>query len=223
MGEILLNFQIAIDGPAGSGKSSISKIIAQSLEFTHIDTGAMYRAVTLEAINRNIDISNELEFSFIKDIDVSYIGTKTYLNSVDVSSEIRSKKVNENVSKVSSYKVVRDMMLIYQRNSASKGNVILDGRDIGSVVLPNADVKIFLTASVEERTKRRLKESSENLSYEDVYNSIKQRDYADSTRAIAPLIKADDAILVDTTTNSIDEVVNHIKEIISNKLKEKIK
>lgn len=217
------NFQVALDGPAGSGKSSISKLVASKLGFTHIDTGAMYRAVTLEAIRRNIDLGQESEYGFLDKIKVVFKENKTYLNDEDVSQEIRSLDVTRNVSLVSSLKCVREKMVYFQRLSASEGLVLMDGRDIGTTVLPNAQVKIFLTASAEERAKRRLKEQLENginEPYEVVLNDIKVRDYKDSNREISPLRKAEDAVLVDTTKMTIEEVCNTIVGIVSERMKE---
>ncbi len=218
----MINFQVAIDGPAGSGKSSISDLIAQRLNFIHIDTGAMYRAITLEALNRGINLDNGEEYNFINDIKVVYTNNKIFLNDKDVSDQIRSIKVTENVSTVSKYKTVRDKMLEFQRDSASHGLVLMDGRDIGTVVLPKAHVKIFLTASKEERAKRRLKElelKGVNTTYDEILASIVERDYKDSTREIAPLVAAKDAIVIDTTVLTIEEVCNKIIEIINVRLK----
>ena len=217
------NFQVALDGPAGSGKSSISKMVSDKLGFTHIDTGAMYRAVTFEALNRKIELGNEEEYTFLDEIEVVFVGNKTLLNGNDVSVEIRSLEVTRNVSLVSSLKCVRDKMVYFQRLSAQQGLVLMDGRDIGTTVLPDAHVKIFLTASAEERAKRRLKElqqSGINESYEVVLNDIKTRDYKDSNREISPLRKASDAILVDTTTMSIEEVCNTIVSIVCERMKD---
>ncbi len=217
------NFQVAIDGPAGSGKSSISELVATKLGFVHVDTGAMYRAVTLEALRRKIDLNNEAEYSFVDSIEIVYINDKTFLNHEDVSEEIRSLEVTRNVSLVSSYKAVRDKMVQFQRLSAKNGYVLMDGRDIGTTVLPNADVKIFLTASPEERAKRRLKELEQKgikESFETVLNDIKVRDYKDSHREISPLKKADDAILVDTTSMTIEEVCNTIVSIVCERMDE---
>ena len=216
------NFQVAIDGPAGSGKSSICEIVANKIGFTHIDTGAMYRAVTLEAMRRNIDLGDESQYNFIDTIDLIYTEDKTILEGEDVSKEIRSIPVTRNVSLVSSLKRVRDKMVHFQRESAKHGLVLMDGRDIGTVVLPSADVKIFLTASPEERAKRRLRELNEkgiSSDYETVLEDIKVRDYKDSHRAIAPLMMASDAIEVDTTNMSIDEVCDRIIQIINERIK----
>jgi cytidylate kinase len=216
------NFQVAIDGPAGSGKSSICEIVSKKIGFTHIDTGAMYRAVTLEAMRRDIDLGDESQYNFIDSINLIYKNDKTLLEGEDVSDEIRSVPVTRNVSLVSSLKRVRDKMVDFQRESAKHGYVLMDGRDIGTVVLPNADCKIFLTATPEERAKRRLKELEEKCiksDFKTVLEDIKLRDFKDSHRAIAPLKKADDAIEVDTTSMSIEQVCDRIIEIINERMK----
>ena len=215
------NIQVAIDGPAGSGKSSICKIVAKELNFTHIDTGAMFRAITLYALREKADLTVENSYDFLADIRLSYQDNKIYLNGEDVSQEIRESDVTKNVSQVSKMKVVRDRMLIWERELASQGNILMDGRDIGSVVLPKADVKIYLTASVEARAKRRYDEliaKGQDVKFEDVLNDIKVRDEKDSTRAIAPLKMASDAILVDTTNMTIAEVCAQIIKIVKNKV-----
>ena len=216
------NFQVAIDGPAGSGKSSICEIVSKRIGFTHIDTGAMYRAVTLEAMRRDIDLGDESQYNFIDSINLIYKDDKTLLEGEDVSGEIRSIPVTKNVSLVSSLKRVRDKMVDFQRESAKHGYVLMDGRDIGTVVLPNADCKIFLTAAPEERAKRRLKELEEKSiksDFKTVLEDIKLRDFKDSHRAIAPLKMADDAIEVDTTNMSIEQVCDRIIEIINERMK----
>lgn len=216
------SFTVAIDGPAGSGKSSISKAICEKLGFTHIDTGAMYRAVTLEALNKKINLEDENDYSFLDSISVIYKDNKIYLNDNDVSRLIRSEEVTNNVSQVSKIKSVREKMVIFQRESAKQGRVIMDGRDIGTVVLPNADLKIFLTASAEERAKRRCKENKLlgiESDYGIILSEIKERDYKDSNRSIAPLKQASDAILVDTTNMNFDSVVNKIISLIDEREK----
>lgn len=210
------NFQVAIDGPAGSGKSTISKLVAKALNFNHIDTGAMYRAVTLEALNRKIDIDNENEYEFLNDIKVEYLNGTILLNNKDVSTEIRSSVVTSNVSAVSKLKVVREKMVDLQKHVASSGCVLMDGRDIGYVVLPNADIKIFLTASIEERAKRRCKENNDD--YEAIKEEIRQRDFKDSNREISPLKQADDAILIDTTSITIEQVVEKIINLVNERI-----
>lgn len=215
------NFVVAIDGPAGSGKSSISKLVSKQLGFTHIDTGAMYRAVTLEALRRKINVDDESEYGFIDEIDVVYKDGKIYLNGEDVSGLIRTSEITNNASAVSKVKAVRDKMVIFQRGCANYGNVLMDGRDIGTVVFPDADLKVFLTATPEERARRRCKEN-ETLGVESNYDIILKeiiaRDYKDSHRAIAPLKQADDAILVDTTKMSIEEVCKEIIRLINERL-----
>lgn len=209
-------FQVAIDGPAGSGKSTISKLVANKLNFSHIDTGAMYRAVTLEALNKNIDINDESNYSFLNEINIEYKDGKILLNKKDVSKEIRDPYVTANVSAVAKLKVVRDSMVSLQMKAANSGCIVMDGRDIGYVVLPNADLKIFLTASVEERAKRRV--IQENVDYETILNDIKERDFKDSNREISPLKQADDAILIDTTSITIEQVVEKIINLVNERI-----
>lgn len=214
-------FVVAIDGPAGSGKSSISKIVAEQRGFTHLDTGAMYRAVTLEALRRGIDLADEQAYSFLDELNILYKNGKIYLNGEDVSKEIRTEEVTNNVSTPSRLKIVRDKMVYFQRESAKEGKILMDGRDIGTVVIPDADLKIFLTASPEERAKRRCAENALaglESDYETILEEIKQRDYKDSHRTIAPLKKAWDAILLDTTNMSIEEVCNEIIKLIDKRL-----
>lgn len=212
-----MNFQVAIDGPAGSGKSSISKIIAERLGFSHIDTGAMYRAVTLEALNRKIDLTND-DYLFIKEIKIEYKNNSIFLNGKNVDVEIRSEAVTQNVSEVSTKKIVRESMADLQRQAASQGNIIMDGRDIGYYVLPNANVKIYLNASVEERALRRYKElirSGNETDLETIKQEIIRRDNLDSTRELNPLKKAEDAIEIDTTNLSMEEVIDKITGLIN--------
>ncbi len=217
-----MNFKVAIDGPAGSGKSTISKIVAKKLNFSHLDTGAMYRACTLEAIKRNIINDKNNNFDFLDEIKIEYIKDKLFLNGIDVSNEIRTPEVTKNVSFVSANKNVREKMKDLQVRIAKNGQVILDGRDIGYNVLPDADVKIFLTASTLERAKRRMLEYQKkgiDMSLNDVEKEIIERDYLDSNRLIAPLKKAEDAITIDTTNLTIDEVCNKIIDIITERMK----
>lgn len=215
------NFQVAIDGPAGSGKSTISKQVCNILGFVHIDTGAMYRAVTLEALNRGVDLENPNSYDFLDEITISYENDKIFLNGKSVGREIRSSRVAENVSTVAKMAVVRHKMVELQQRAAQTGRIIMDGRDIGYVVLPNADVKIFLTASVEERARRRFLENQahgKEETYEEILESIIARDYKDSNRDLNPLRQASDAILLDTTNLTIDEVVMEIVRIIKERL-----
>jgi cytidylate kinase len=209
-------FKLAIDGPAGSGKSTISSLIAQKLGWTHIDTGAMYRAVTLLALELDIDMNDESNYQFLEKVYIHYDQNKIFINDRDVTEGIRGSSVTKNVSLVSSFPYVRKKLVEIQKEAAKKGNIIMDGRDIGTVVLPNANLKIFLTANVEERAKRRHKEllkkgKDVTLSY--VIEEIINRDKKDSTRKESPLIIADDAVLLDTTQLTIEEVVDKIIEL----------
>ena len=210
------NFQVAIDGPAGSGKSTISKKVCDLLGFVHIDTGAMYRAVTLEALNRGIDLENPNEYSFLDEIEIIYENDKIYLNGKSVGREIRSTRVADHVSTVAKMAVVREKMVSIQQKAALHGRIVMDGRDIGYVVLPNADVKIFLTASVEERANRRYKENMRKgiaCDLNTLKEEIKVRDFKDSTRSVSPLRKASDAIELDTSNLEPKEVVDKIIEL----------
>ena len=216
-----MRFQIAIDGPSATGKSTLAKALAKELSFIYIDTGAMYRAVGLYNIRKNIDLNNEDDVvNTLKDIsiDIKYIDKeqRIFLNGEDVSSQIREEKVGMAASIVSTYKKVREVLVELQRSLANVQNVIMDGRDIGTVVLPNASLKIFLTASSEERTKRRyleLKEKGKDVSIEDVAKELEERDERDTKRANSPLTKAEDAILVDTTNMNIKKTIEHIKNL----------
>lgn len=212
------NIIVAIDGPAGSGKSTIAKIIAKKFNFTYIDTGAMYRMITLYLLENNIDFDDLKEIEkALNTVNLDMQGDKFYLNNVDVTTKIREKRINENVSKVASIKIVRSNLVDLQRKVSNNKNVILDGRDVGTVIFPNAQVKIFLIASPEERARRRYKEFLEKkteITYEEVLNSIKERDHIDSTRDESPFVKADDAIELDSTNLTIDDVVNFISKEI---------
>ena len=208
---------IAIDGPAGSGKSTIAKLVAEDLGLIYLDTGAMYRLVTLKALNEGIldDLGKIKEMLDNLNIDIRENGF--YLDNTDVSEEIRKPIVSENVSSVAAIREVRKKMVDLQRKFSESKNVILDGRDIGTVVFPNADVKIFLVADTKERANRRYKElisKGENVKIEEIYENILKRDKIDSTRKESPLKKADDAIEVDTTSKNIKEVKNEILNIV---------
>lgn len=210
---------IAIDGPGGAGKSTIARLLAEELGYLHLDTGAMYRAVTLAALNKNIDFNDdnaltetaeEIEIDFNEDGEI-------FLNGENVSSEIRSQAVNENVSKTAAVKGVRETLVKKQKKLAEEHKVVMDGRDITTVVLPNADHKFFLTASLEERARRRFEEMKRKdmeVSLEDIKENIKNRDKLDSERKHSPLKKADDAVEIDSTELSIEEVVEKIKSFI---------
>jgi cytidylate kinase len=209
---------IAIDGPAGAGKSTIARIIADRLKILYIDTGAMYRAITLYMIKNNIEL-NELERikGLLDKIYLEFKDNRIFVDGVDVSDEIRDPEVNKYVSPVSTIPIVREKLVDLQRSMALKNSVVMDGRDIGTNVLKDADIKIFLTASVNERAKRRYLEmlnKSINVDMESVKRDISLRDKIDSEREINPLRKAPDAIAVDTTGKSIEDVVNEIIYII---------
>lgn len=215
-----MSFSVAIDGPAGSGKSTITKKVAEDLKFNYVDTGALYRSLTYNFLQNNL---KELEEEKIKnilektEIKVLFDGSiqRQLINGEDVTEKIRTKEISKYASLFAKSKNVRDYLITIQRNLAKKENVIMDGRDIGSVVLPNADVKIFLTASVNERAKRRFDELKEkSLSLEEIKEQIKKRDFQDKNRQIAPLKKTDDAIEIDSTFLTIKEVVDKIKNII---------
>jgi len=212
---------IAIDGPAGSGKSTIAKLIAEDLELVYLDTGAMYRLVTLKALNDGIlgDLDKIIKMLDNLNIDIKENGF--YLDDIDVSEEIRKPVVSENVSDIAAIREVREKMVDLQRKFSESKNVILDGRDIGTVVFPNADVKIFLVADAKERANRRYKElvaKGENVRIEEIYENILKRDEIDSTRKESPLKKADNAIEVDTTSKNIEEVKNEILNIVRKKI-----
>ena len=218
-----MGFVVAVDGPAGSGKGTITKRIAKEMNLTSIDTGAMYRSVTLAMLNENIALDDLEKISKLLDeikIELKKIDgvQKVYLNGKDVSLEIRTKPVNENVSPVSTIKIVRERLAKLQREMAETIDVIMEGRDIGTNVFPNADVKIYLDATAEERAKRRMKQNIEkgiNGDYEEILKNIIFRDNNDKTSPIAPLKQAEDAIYIDSTNMTIEEVKNKVIEIIN--------
>lgn len=213
---------IAIDGPAGSGKSTIAKLIAEDLGLVYLDTGAMYRLVTLKALNDGILDDLEKIIKMLDNLSIDIKENTFYLDDTDVSEEIRKPVVSENVSDIAAIREVRQKMVDLQRKFSESKNVILDGRDIGTVVFPNADVKIFLIADAKERANRRYKEliaKGENVRMEEIYENILKRDEIDSTRKESPLKKAGDAIEVDTTAKNIEEVKNEILFIIKQKSK----
>ena len=214
---------VAIDGPAAAGKSTIAKLVAKELGFTYIDTGAMYRCVTWFSLNRGVDCQNETEVcKLIKDVTIDLLPDGHVLcNGIDVTREIRSIEVADNVSYIASYKDVRLHLVKLQRDMAKKASVVMDGRDIGTYVLPNAEVKIFQIASVHTRALRRYEE---NLSkgiiceLEEIEEQLKKRDYIDSNREFAPLRPAEDSITIDTSHNTIEETTEQVIQIIREKL-----
>lgn len=213
-----MNWQIAIDGPAGAGKSTIAKIIANKFGFEYLDTGAMYRAATVKALRLGIDLNDESKYDFILDTTIDFINGDIYLDGENVTDKIRTLEVSNNVSVVCKYKIVRDRMVALQREMANSKNIVMDGRDIGTVVLPNANLKIFLVATPEERALRRMKEREEQgnntQTLEETIKEICERDYKDSHREISPLKKADDAIEVDSSHLTINEVVDKITLLV---------
>lgn len=219
---------VAVDGPAGSGKGTIAKRIKNELGFMNLDTGAVYRCLALEMLRRKVALENKNEIIKIANeinIEIDNSGEKDIilLNGEDVSKEIRSKEVTDIVSQVSSIIDVRKIMVEVQRKMAIGKDVIVEGRDIGTVVFPNADIKIYLDASEEIRAKRRYEENLQNniiTTYNEVLENVKMRDYNDMNKKVGALKKADDAILIDSTNLTIDEVVEKIKGIIeSHKIK----
>jgi cytidylate kinase len=214
----MIKLQIAVDGPASSGKSTVAKIVAQNLGIIYLDTGAMYRAATLVALQNKtedpqkiIDVIKKKTIFFKNTAD----GQLVFLGTEDITKIIRTNEVTNNVSKISALGVVREFLVAEQQRIADEGGIIMDGRDIGTVVLPHADLKIFLVASVDERAERRYKENLEKnipTDLEELKVEIAERDRKDSTRAVSPLKQADDAILLDSTGKTIAEVASFIEE-----------
>ncbi len=219
---MIAKYSIAIDGPSASGKSTVAKLIAKRLNYLYIDTGAMYRAFTLAVIEAKLNPENEEESnSLIGKIDISFNDQfHITLNGVDVDKRVRENDVANNVSYIASYKQIRLFLVDLQRKIARDKSVVMDGRDIGTYVLPNADLKIYQVASAEERARRRYKENLENgieTSYEECLENINKRDYIDSHRSFCPLHPAEDSIEVNTTNMTIEEVVECILKIAEKK------
>lgn len=215
-------YSIAIDGPAGAGKSTIAKAVSRELGYVYIDTGAMYRTVGLYCLMNGISITDEQAVvDRIKDIDISIAYDdegvqQVFLNGENVSTKIRTQEVGDAASTVSQYQPVRDKLVSLQQKLASTTSVVMDGRDIGSKVLPNADTKIYLTASVKERARRRaneLREKGETCEIKDVEKEIEERDYRDMHRENSPLVQVPDAVLVDSSELTIDETIDAILDI----------
>lgn len=224
-----MSFVVAVDGASGTGKGTVTRYVAEKLKLVTIDTGALYRCVTLQALNSNVALDNIEELEKIAKtikVDLKIVNNSqvVLLNGEDVSIEIRTPRVTNNVSVVSAVKEVRAEMVRIQRELAQGKNVIMEGRDIGTTVFPDADVKIFLECSAEERARRRVKQNAENgieTSYEEVLESIKNRDRIDSTREVSPLRKADDAIVI-STDNFVDAeggeaVYQAVKKVLEEK------
>ena len=217
---------VAVDGPAGAGKSSISKIVAKKLGYLYIDTGAMYRSVTWAVLHNHIDVNNQKAVeALFPELDLTMEASddscKVFIAGQDVTDFIRTPQVNNAVSIVASYKGVRQYLVERQRLMAEAGGVILDGRDIGSVVLPNAELKIYLTASVEARAMRRYLEVKGTVNeqpLEDIKDSVMQRDDMDKNRKESPLIQVEDAVLVDSSEMTFDETVEHILHLVQERI-----
>lgn len=218
-------FSVAIDGPAGAGKSTIAKEVAKRKKYTYLDTGAMYRACAVKAINNGIDCKDHVQVSKMMDdtkIDITFENglQQVWVDNENVTAYLRTPEATRGSSDISAIKSVRIKMVELQRDIANKNNVIIDGRDIGTFVLPNADVKIFLNASPEERAKRRYLETINkgvNVEMDEVKKDIEYRDRNDSTRDLAPLKKAKDAVELDTTSKTIEEVVKEVIAVIDGK------
>lgn len=214
---------IAIDGPAGAGKSTVAKLIAKELGFLYIDTGAMYRALTLKVLENKIaldDIARIIELAKNTRVELrnnQFYSQEVLVDGKDVTLKIRQPRITQFVSDIAKIKGVREVMLGLQRNSAKQGNVVLDGRDIGTVVFPNADKKFYIDAEFKERVKRRYKELNElgqNVTLKDIESDLRNRDTIDSTRQFAPLKKAEDATYIDTTNMTVEQVVNELLNYI---------
>ncbi len=218
-----MKINIAIDGPSAAGKSTIAKLLAKDLDYVHLDTGAMYRCVGYSALLNGIDLDNELEIEkMMGNINISFDSKgNVYINDNDVSKEIRQNKVSMVTSKISAYPKVRKLLVEQQQELAKVKGYIMDGRDIGTIVLPDAELKIYMVASVKARADRRYKEYIEKdiaADYDEIYRDIEQRDYQDINRKTSPLRQADDAIKLDTSDMTIDEVVTAIRKLIKEKL-----
>ena len=217
---------IAIDGPAGAGKSSISKVVANELGYLYIDTGAMYRGVTWAVLDSHVDVNDQKEVeALLPSLDLTLEPTasacKVFVKGQDVTNLIRQQQINENVSTIASYKGVREYLVERQQAMAAIGGVILDGRDIGSVVLPDAELKIYLTASVDARAKRRWLEvqgTSNEQPLEDIKKNVESRDEMDKNRDESPLVCVEDAIIVDSSNMTFDETVEHILHLVQERI-----
>lgn len=218
-------FIVTIDGPAGSGKSTVAKQLAQELNFTYLDSGAMFRAITFKAMEEELDLTAEEKIADMVartrlDIQSLPTGTKVILDGRDVSGKIRSPEVSRNVSAIAPQRPTRDALRRLQQEFARNKRVIAEGRDMGTVVFPDAQVKIFLVASIEERVRRRMKDfeaQGSTVSETDLRREIEDRDKADTNRELAPLKAANDAVKLDTSSLPIDEVVDKIKAIVREK------
>ncbi len=213
-------YQIAIDGPSGAGKSTVAKALAKKLNILYLDTGAMYRSLTYYVLKQAVEINNSQAIvALLDDFDLKFDGDNVVVNGEDITKAIRQTAVTTRVSEVSAIKEVRDFMVDLQRKIAGRQSIILDGRDIGTVVLPDAKFKFYITASAKTRAKRRYDEQlkrGDDVTFETVLNDMRRRDQFDSTRQHAPLKAADDAEIIDTTELTIDQVVAIISEKVYN-------
>ena len=224
-----MGFIVAVDGTAGSGKGSITKIVAEKLNLVAIDTGAMYRCVALAMLEKNIKIEETEKIEeLLQNIKIEFFDKdgekKVFLNGEDVTKKIRTVEVTEYASPVATVKIVREHLVKLQREMAKSIDVIMEGRDIGTNVFPNADVKIYLDATPEERAQRRFRQNKENgidTPYEEILKNVIDRDYRDSHRELSPLIKAPDAIYIDSTGMTVEEEANEVIKIIKDKIKNK--
>lgn len=206
---------VAIDGPAGAGKSTVARLLAEHMGYAYVNTGSLYRALAWSALNAGIDPA-ALNAEFLNGLKLEFRGADLYLNGKLTGAELRAPEVAANASIISKQKIVRDYLLPVQRNAAERCWIVMEGRDIGTVIFPDARKKFFVTASPEERARRRLAQSGEvadGATFASILAEIKERDERDSTRPIAPLKPADDAVIVDTTGLSIDEVVSKLAEL----------
>ena len=221
---------VAIDGPSGAGKSSISKIVARELHFSCLDTGAMYRAVAWLALKNNVDLSDEVSLGQIaRECVISFehdegepVPKRVFVDGCEITNDIRTAEIDKAVSPVSSAPSVREALVLQQQRIGESGNYVVEGRDIGTVVFPQAEVKIFLTATPEERAHRRVRQNADrcvgSVDYEEVLKDIIRRDEHDSTREMSPLVQAKDAILIDSTDNHIEDVIRKICDLAREKM-----
>ncbi len=216
-----MGFKIAIDGPSASGKSTIAKILANKLKFIHVDSGQMFRAITVLALNLKINLADEEEYSFFNNLTLSFKNNSIFANGKDLTDATHTPEIDKNVSLVSSLKCVREFVLNTLTKIIANENVVMDGRDIGTVVMPDADLKVFLTASVETRAKRRFLENQmKNIHtpLQEIEEDLRARDFKDTNRKIAPLKQAADAEFLDTSHLTIEEVANQIESLYKEKI-----
>lgn len=209
-------YSVAIDGPAGSGKSTIARILADKLDISYVDTGAMYRAVALKVKEENLDTEDKIK-KVVEKINIDFINSKIYMDNIDVSDKIRTEEISKMSSEISKYPFVREKLVKIQQNIAKNKPVVMEGRDIGTVVLPEAEYKFYLTASIESRALRRFKQNEEKgiiSNYDEIKEDIILRDENDKKRLISPLMKADDAILIDNSNLTLEENVEEMLRII---------